>query len=561
MDLIVAGGHGRYRVAFWPDDHDHLDGEPIDAAGLAERIEAAGPAVRVVWADTAASYPGLLAAGVRVGRCADLRLCHAVLRSSVLTDGSELAGAPDGPWDVAARPAEGGPTLLDELEAPGTGPAELPLPELVAEHRRQLAAVDGSSSPGRLRLLLAAESSGALAAAEMRHVGLPWSVHVHDRRLTELLGPRPLPGARPAVLEELVGRLRTLLGVPGLNPDSQPALLAALRAAGIEVRSTRKGELERVDHPAVEVLLRYKQLARLLAANGWAWMDAWVVDGRFHAEYLPSGVVSGRWAAIGGGALQLPKQLRSAVVADPGWKLVVADAAQLEPRVLAAMSGDEAMARASRGVDLYSALVADGIVPTRPQAKVAMLGALYGSTTGDSGALMPALRRAYPRATGYVDQAARAGELGQRVSTWLGRTSPLPGPRWREIQQRAGQPDATAADERAARRQASEWGRFTRNFVVQGTAAEWASCWLATIRRELHRIAADPGPGSADRGRPELVYFLHDEVMVHTPADRADEVAGIVRAAAVEAGRLLFGSFGVEFAVELAIVDDYGQAK
>ena len=385
---------------------------------------------------------------------------------------------------------------------------------------------------------------------------MPFDVAVHDRRLTELLGPRPLPGGRPARLERLVEQIRELLGSPGLNPDSQPALLRALRSAGVEVSSTRRFELESADHPVIPVLLQYKKLARLLAANGWAWADAWVRRGRFHPDYVPGGVVTGRWATEGGGALQLPKQVRAAVAAGAGWRLVVADAAQLEPRVLAAMAGDAAMARASRGHDLYAALVDDGVVATRPQAKLAMLSALYGATSGEAGQLMPELLRAYPMATGVVEQAARDGERGQRVHTWLGRTSPLPGEGWRAGQQRANLPDATAADERLARRQARDWGRFTRNFVVQGSAAEWALCWLAAVRRDLAAVAAST---TADQ-RPDLVYFLHDEIMVHTPAELADPVAEIVRAGAAEAGRLMFGDVGVEFAIELSVVQSYAEA-
>ncbi|MEB0015131.1 hypothetical protein QN416_26400, partial [Glaciimonas sp. Cout2] len=81
----------------------------------------------------------------------------------------------------------------------------------------------------------------------------------------------------------------------------------ALRRAGLAVTSTRAWELKELDHPVIEPLLEYKKLARLLSANGWYWMDTWIVDGRFHPEYLPGGVVTGRWATRGGGALQLPK--------------------------------------------------------------------------------------------------------------------------------------------------------------------------------------------------------------------------------------------------------------
>src|SRR5699024_5975711 len=124
----------------------------------------------------------------------------------------------------------------------------------------------------------------------------------------------------------------------------------------------------------------YKKLARLYSANGWSWMADWVHDGRFRPDWIAGGVVTGRWASRGGGALQLPRQIRSAVRADPGWSLVVADAAQLEPRVLAAMAGDTVMARACQGTDLYQGLVDHGIVDTREHAKIGVLAAMYGST-------------------------------------------------------------------------------------------------------------------------------------------------------------------------------------
>jgi DNA polymerase-1 len=327
-------------------------------------------------------------------------------------------------------------------------------------------------------------------------------------------------------------------------------LLKALGMAGLAVTSTRSWELKQVKHPAIAPLLEYKKLARLLASNGWHWLDTWVADGRFRPEYVPGGVVTGRWAASGGGALQLPKQVRGAVIADDGWKFVVADASQLEPRILAAMAGDRQMVEAGSAGDLYEGIVASGAVKTRSEAKLGMLGAMYGGTTGGSGRLLPQLARAYPKAIGLVEEAARAGERGEVVSTRLGRSSP-PG------QQQGYDESTSAAEATRSRERARAWGRFTRNFVVQGTAAEWALCWMASIRRRLHEYAA----GAWLTDAPHLVFFLHDEVVVHTPAAQAEAVAGIIRAAAAEAGTLLFGALPAEFPVTVAIVDNYGEAK
>ena len=498
---------------------------------------------RWVWGDTSRWYPPLLAAGVRVERCVDLRLCRAILRNAVAASGSAVATGPRDAWDAPAPARAAAPRdALFDLEPPPDDE------DPVAEWRRQRDAVAGAGDGGRLGLLVAAESVGSLVAAELSFAGLPWDREEHDRVLTETLGPR-IPNGRPAKLEALVGRLREALDAPTLNPDSQQDLLKALQNAGMRVESTSKWEVKGIDHPAVEPLLEYKSLSRLLSANGWHWLDEWVRDGRFRPVYVPGGVVTGRWASDGGGALQLPKQVRSAVIPDPGWKLVVADASQLEPRVLAAMSGDRAMARAGQAADMYQGMVDAGAVETRSQAKYGMLGAIYGGTTGESGRMRPRIEKAFPRAMAFVEAAARAGERGDVVSTWLGRSSP-PG-------EGLGYDEtASEAQQRRTQQRAAAWGRFTRNFVVQGTAAEWALCWMGSLRRRLWEL----GPGSLTDG-PHLVFFLHDELIVHTPEGLAEVVAVALRESAAEAGRLLFGAAPVEFALSVAIVDRYSDAK
>ncbi len=135
--------------------------------------------------------------------------------------------------------------------------------------------------------------------------------------------------------------------------------MKAFHRAGYPVSSTRAWELRDIDHPAVPLLRRYKELYRIWTAHGWSWRATWVRDGRFRAEYVPAGVVTGRWATRGGGALQIPRVIRGAVRADAGWQLVVADAGQLEPRILAAVSGDGGMMRAAGAGDMYAALATD----------------------------------------------------------------------------------------------------------------------------------------------------------------------------------------------------------
>jgi len=557
---------GRVMIVDLSAEGERLADQVVDAGELPAVVAARAADHRWVWGDTGAWYPALLAAGVRVGRCRDLRLAHAILRgSAAVTESSALRTAREwdaAPVDAATDAGDDRPTLFDLTERPGVPDG---IDAALAELARQRAAIASAREPGRLELLVAAESAGALIAAELRAAGLPWDAAVHDRLLRDVLGDRPAGGGQPALLAAAAARVRDALGDPAVSLDSQPQLLRSLHRAGVLVRSTSRWELAEHTHPVIEPLLEYKKLARLMSANGWAWLDEWVRDGRFRPVYVPAGVVTGRWASSGGGALQLPRLLRTAVRADPGWRLVVADVAQLEPRVLAAMARDTAMAEAARGRDLYAGVVASGAVATRDEAKIAVLGALYGATTGESGRLVPRLRRTFPRAMALVDAAAATGEDGGVVSTWLGRTSPRPGTGWRETQSRASDAEASEEDESRARRRARDRGRFTRNFVVQGTAAEWALCWLAGLRRRLDAMPPVAGAagarasGPAFARIPHVAFFLHDEIIVHSPSEHADSVAQAVADAAAEAGRLLFGDFPIDFPLDLRIAEDAGK--
>ncbi|MFJ9459254.1 bifunctional 3'-5' exonuclease/DNA polymerase [Kitasatospora sp. NPDC101447] len=567
------------RTALAPDPHgpggrlQPLDdaGAPLgppetvrDLAAAVAAREGAGQ-TRWVWAAADSAYAPLLARlPDRLARCHDLRLVEALLLAHEGRFGAprslgaawcRLRGLPV-PADLAEpgpADADGGQDTLfapDRLQLP---PGADPLAAVVAVHAEQQRRIAAIAEPGarqRFRLLVAAESAGALVAAEIAYDGLPWRTDVHDRLLTELLGPRPaVPGTQPRRLADLAVELQEALGAKPFNPDSHTQVLRAFGEAGIQLGSTRSWELKGIDHPAARLLVRYKELARIHVAHGWAWQDAWARGGRFRPEYVVGGVVSGRWASRGGGALQIPRILRRAVVADPGWLLVVADAAQLEPRVLAALSQDAGLARTAAGGDLYEALAATAFQGDREKAKLGLLGAMYGQTSGDIGPLLNTLRRRYPAAMGYVEAAARTGEDGGVVASRLGRVCPPASADFLDLT------EADAAGE-AGGRTARARGRFTRNFVIQASAADWALALLAALRRRLGEL---PATGPADR--PHLVFFQHDEVMVHTPANLADDVAAAVAEAAEEARRLVFGDTPVRFPLTTAVVDCYADAK
>jgi len=221
---------------------------------------------------------------------------------------------------------------------------------------------------------------------------------------------------------------------------------------------------------------------------------------------------------------------RHTVAAEPGMLLVRADLGQVEPRVLAAVSGDDALARATGDDDLY-APVAARLAVDRPTAKVAVLAAMYGQTSGAAGEALRGLERAYPVAMDYLRAAHESGAAGRDVTTYGGRRVrmwPLAEP---------VDPAATAAR-----------GRFARNAVVQGAAAELFKMWAVSVRAALPP-------------RAEVVLCLHDELLVHAPEQEADQVAALLHdVLGSTAARWAAGS-GVRFVADVSVVRRWSDAK
>jgi DNA polymerase family A len=569
---VAAGAGGSALLCEVGEDGSRRNGPVLvnDLSAAVADYQRSGP-VRWVWASTAGLYPFLLQSGQRVARCHDVELTERLLLGRDGQAGGFASALPPdrGTGDAAQE------TLFDPADA---GPADLTgtLDALNAAHADQLRRIAADEHPARFGMLVAAESAGGLLAAEMSFAGLPWRADVHDSLLAGLLGQRApaVPaGGRPARLAELAARINAAFGGRRVNPDSPAQLIRAFAMDGVRVPSTRFSVLRDVDHPAAPLLIEYKELARLHAAHGWAWLDSWVSGGRFRPEYVVGGVVSGRWASRGGGALQIPKVLRRAVVADPGWVLVVADAAQLEPRVLAALAGDRAFAEAAASGDLYLAL-AGAFGGDRGKAKIALLSAMYGGAGGEAGQLLAVLRKRFPLASRYVEAAAQAGQEGRVVRSVLGRTCPPPSAAWRAITEESGDPDSSRDPGAGAASRAR--GRFTRNFVVQASAADWALVLLAGLRRRLALLSGPNGasvaslpppagePFAAGIPRmtgPHLVFFQHDEVIVHCPEPAVEPVLAAIAEAGEEAGRLVFGATPVRFPLTTAVVSCYGDAK
>jgi DNA polymerase-1 len=530
----------------------HPDGQPageiLHEPSLVDAVASRPHVSRWVWRSTFDIYPRLLAAGVRVDRCYDIENTEGLLLGhfgrlgeprSAAAAWARLSGAPVPPDPPLRAVVPGEQSSL--FDVPMEPVAFEALLRVYADQLRRHAEAE---YPDRMRLLTASESSAMLIAAEMDQAGLPWSAEEHRKLLTELLGERFGGTGEPRRLTELAEEISAAFG-HRVRPELPADILKAFKRAGYQLKSTRRWELATIDHPAVAPLIEYKKLYRIYTANGWSWLNDWVHDGRFRPGFVPGGTVSGRWITNGGGGLQIPKVIRRAVVADPGWSLVVADASQLEPRILAAISRDPALMEvASDPGDLYKAVSDEAFSGDRAQAKIAVLGAIYGQTSGDGLKNLAMLRKRFPKAVAYVDDAARAGEEGRLVRTYLGRTSPpLDHPLDEAFLE--GPSDLPPTDPRRAR----AWGRFTRNFVVQGSAADWALLMLAALRQSLTGMKA------------ELVFFQHDEVIIHCPTEESDQAAKAIQQASNLAGTLTFGPTPTNFSFTTATATNYADAK
>jgi DNA polymerase-1 len=367
--------------------------------------------------------------------------------------------------------------------------------------------------------------------------GLPVDIGVAEALLADIVGPRP-SSAADAERQRRERDAAVLREVPGLDVDLRnPAQVKSLlRRVGVEVDDTRAWRLEQLRdrHPLVEALLTWRKAERVATTYGYSWLDTHVRDGRLRGEWTGSDGAAGRMTATAG-LHNLPADIRPAVVAEHGHVFVRADLGQIEPRVLAAVTGDPQLAAATQTDDLYAPVAAQ-LGVDRATAKVAVLGAMYGQTTGHGAQALRRLEAAYPVAMEYLRRADEAGQVGRELRTYGGRLI------------RFGAVNANEITERDARSRAAAMGRYGRNAMIQGAAAELFKRWAVTVRARL-----------GDLG--EIVLCLHDELLVHTPAVHADDVARIVDDGLQEAARSWAPDDRVRFTADTSVIARWSDAK
>lgn len=534
-------------------------GPAVLAGDLPSLGAALSPGTRwVTWSAT--SVAPLIAAGATLDRTWDIAEVHRLVhggwaagpeRAWAAVHGLDPAAAPSAPtgdlFDLLADEVPAEQLVLDDgfLRADAVTGAWLTTPQrcaAFAEAARRVAARqhEGVNARGPRAVATAyAESAAAVLCVELQQTGLPIDRETIRRLVTDAAGEEP-----HNLDEELASRTTrdapVLAAVPGTghvdlrNPAQVKALLAR---AGIDVPSTRKWVLEShvASHPVVPALLEWRKRERIATTYGWRWLREHVgPDDRLRGSWAACDGAAGRMTAQAG-LHNLPSELRPAVAAEEGHVLVRADLGQVEPRVLAAVSRDEAFAAATREDDLY-APVAQRLGVERPVAKIAVLAAMYGQRSGPAAEALKGLEREYPVAMAHLQRAQDKGRHGEPVRTFGGRLV--------RTDFGVGGLDDEGRDGLAAAR-----GRFARNAVIQGSAAELFKAWAATVRVAVRPLGA------------RIVLCLHDELLVQVPQERAQECAELVNRSLTDAARRWIGGEQVRFVADTSIVRRWSEAK
>jgi len=289
-----------------------------------------------------------------------------------------------------------------------------------------------------------------------------------------------------------------------------------------------------VNHEIARHLLQYRQATKLKST----YIDALPLlicekTGRIHTSFRQDVAATGRLSSSEPNLQNIPirteqgKAIRGAFTAsEPGWVLLGADYSQIELRVLAHYSGDEALLSAYReDADIHTRVAAEvnGVEESevtadmRRIAKTINFGIVYGqSPFGLAKTLSISKEQArdyielyFQRYSGVekfmMDTLSRCRTEGY-VSTMLGRR--------REIQ---GVRDLAALPE-SKRRSLTEAERIAINMPIQGTAADLIKLAMLRVYERLQQSDL----------QARLLLQIHDELLLETPAEEVDRLSELI---------------------------------
>ncbi len=279
-------------------------------------------------------------------------------------------------------------------------------------------------------------------------------------------------------------------------------------------------------HPAVSLLLNYRQLAKLKSTYADGLVTCVAEDGRIHSTFNQTEARTGRISSSEPNLQNIPvrtkegKRLRKYFIAPPGRVLCDADYSQIELRVLASIANDENMINAfSGGTDIHTATAAqvfgmpeEMITPElRSRAKAVNFGIVYGigafSLSKDIGVTRAEADRyiknylaSYPSVAAYMENTIEQAKKTGYVTTYYGRRRYLP-----ELSNSNG--NLRAFGERVA-----------RNAPIQGTAADIIKIAMIRVYERL----------KAEQPDARLILQVHDELIVECNEENAEKVCGML---------------------------------
>jgi DNA polymerase I len=301
--------------------------------------------------------------------------------------------------------------------------------------------------------------------------------------------------------------------------------LPVVKKTATGARSTDEEVLEKLaeDYPLPAKILEHRSLSKLKGTytDKLAQM-ALPSDGRVHTHYAQAVAVTGRLSSNEPNLQNIPvrtaegRRIREAFVAPEGKLIASADYSQIELRIMAHLSGDEALLNAFRdGLDVHRATAAEvfGVAldqvssEQRRYAKVINFGLIYGMSsfglaknlgieTKAAAAYIDKYFQRYPGVKRYMDQTVELAHTQGYVETVFGRRLVLP-----EIN--GGNGPRKKAAERAA-----------INAPMQGTAADLIKKAMVAVQAKL------------DAQKPEVLVIMqvHDELVFELPAAEQDWV-------------------------------------
>lgn len=332
-----------------------------------------------------------------------------------------------------------------------------------------------------------------------------------------------------------------LFGPQAWNWDSNGQSLKALNASGCSLTSTDEDSLAAADHPLALLLMKYRAARKKCGAFGTNWLKHLGRDGRVRCRWRQVGAASGRMSCSSPNLQQIPRgDYRTCIKAPAGRVLIKADYSQIELRIAAKITGDEALLEAyRRGDDLHivtaqRVLGVDSVTKAdRQLAKALNFGLLYGM--GAKG-FMKYAKTQYGLDMG-IEEAARYRD---------GFFGAYPGlRRWHELVRlrKARETRTLAGRRRILPAEISDTLRL--NTPVQGTGADGLKRALAILWRRREEIG-DAFP----------VLVVHDEIVLEAPETNCDSVGAWLQAVMIEGMQPLIDPVPVE--VEVSIGASWG---